>query len=284
MNNSDYINTNDGGDLNRFEALRGLPNNKAREEIRSGAYRGHTAGIGAGYIQGNVVILPSEYALDFFLFCQRNPKPCPLVGVSNVGDPMMNTLGDDIDIRNDVPLYNMYEDGELTGQMTDISGHWRSDFVAFVLGCSFTFEEALVAEGIRLRHIDKNTTVPMYKTSLQTRAAGPFQGPIVATMRPMLAAEAIRACTITSRYAHAHGDPIHIGDGAQIGITDLGKPDYGDPVQINKNEIPVFWACGVTPQAAIQAAKPSICITHAPGSMLITDIPSWAGPSIHKLY
>jgi len=265
-------------------SLRGLDNHKLRAEIRSGAYRGHTAGIGLGYIQGNVVILPSEYALDFFLFCQRNPKPCPLVGVSNVGDPMMRSLGSNIDIRIDAPLYNIYQDGELTEQMHDVSGHWRSDFVAFVLGCSFTFEEALMAGGIRLRHIENDTTVPMYKTSLQTQPAGPFKGPVVVSMRPMPAADAIRACSITSRYTYAHGEPIHLGDGKQIGIMDLDKPDYGEPVSIKENEIPVFWACGVTPQAAIQAAKPSICITHAPGSMLITDVPSWAGATIQQSY
>jgi len=260
-------------DSNLFDDLRRAPLNRVREAIRSGSYRGHTAGIGLGHLQGNLVILPADQALDFFRFCQRNPKPCPLVGVSDTGDPMMRTLGADIDIRRDVPLYNVYADGALDRQAPDIEDLWRDDMVAFVLGCSFTFEQALLAEGIRLAHIDENKTVAMYRTGIETAPAGPFRGPLVVSMRPMRAAEAVRASVITARYPHAHGAPIHIGDPAGIGIADLSAPDWGDPPMLGADQVPVFWACGVTPQAAVQEAKPPLCITHAPGAMLITDIP-----------
>lgn len=255
-----------------FEDLRRSPMSEVRHAIRSGAYRGHTAGIGLGRLQGNLVILPADNALDFFRFCQRNPKPCPLVGVSDTGDPMMRTLGEDIDIRRDVPLYNVYIDGALDRQTPDIQDSWRDDLVAFVLGCSFTFEQALLAEGIRLPHIEDNKTVAMYRTSVDTQPAGPFRGPVVVSMRPMRASEAIRASVITARFPHAHGAPIHIGDPAAIGIDDLSAPDWGDPPALEEDQVPVFWACGVTPQAAVQVARPSLCITHAPGAMLITDI------------
>ncbi len=263
-----------------FEDLRRLPVKKVRKAIRNGLYSGHTAGIGLGHLQGNLVILPASYALDFFRFCQRNPKPCPLVGVSDTGDPMMRTLGSDIDIRTDIPLYNVYRDGNLTDQAQDISDLWQNDYVAFALGCSFSFEEALMAEGIRLDHIEANKTVAMYCTSLNTKPAGPFVGPVVCSMRPMLPTDAIRACAITSRYPHAHGEPVHLGDGKEIGIKNISKPDWGDTPIFEDGQIPVFWACGVTPQAAIQTAKPPVCITHAPGSMLITDIPSWETVSV----
>jgi len=264
-----------------FDELRRLPVERARDSIRNGRYRGHTAGIGLGLLQGNVVILPTDYALDFFRFCQRNPKPCPLVGVSDTGDPKMRTLGKDIDIRTDVPLYNVYRDGALDTQTADITDLWRDDFVAFVLGCSFTFEEALMAEGIRLPHIEDNKTVSMYRTSLRAQPAGPFTGPIVVSMRPMHPSNAVRACAVTARYPHAHGEPIHIGSAADIGIKDLSAPDWGDPVILDEDQIPVFWACGVTPQAAMTSARPLLCITHAPGRMLITDVPGWATAGGH---
>jgi uncharacterized protein YcsI (UPF0317 family) len=255
--------------------LRTLPVGQVRAAIRSGTYSGHTAGLGLGYLQGNLAILPTNYALDFFRYCQRNPKPCPLVGVSDTGDPWLRTLGKNLDVRSDVPLYNVYRKGELIEQLSDIKPLWRDDFVAFVLGCSFTFEEALLAEGIRLRHIEADRTVAMYRSNIPTQAAGPFTGPTVVSMRPLLPKDAIRACEITTRYPQAHGTPLHFGDPSAIGIPSLDTPDWGDPPLIEKNEIPVFWACGVTPQAALQAAKPPICITHAPGRMLITDVPSW---------
>jgi len=231
-----------------------------------------TAGMSLGYLQGNVVILPTDYAMDFFRFCQRNPKSCPLVGVSGTGDPLLPTLGPDVDIRTDISRYNVYRDGELADQVTDIKDLWRDDFVTFVLGCSFSFEEALMAEGVHLRHINENKTVSMYKTSLQTVPAGPFSGDTVVSMRPMSVSDTIRSIEITSRFPQAHGTPVHFGDGKAIGISDLSKPDWGDVTNFRDGEIPVFWACGVTPQAAVRNARPSICITHAPGRMLVSDI------------
>lgn len=243
----------------------------ARRLIRSGAYAGQTAGMAMGYLQGNIVILPAAFALAFAAFCHRNPKPCPLVAMSDPGEPRLPALGADIDIRCDVPRYNVYRGGELAEQVTDLHGLWRDDFVTFVLGCSFSFEEALLEAGIPVRHIERNETVAMYRTGIATVPAGPFGGGMVVSMRPLTPPDAIRAIEITSRFPAAHGAPVHLGDPAAIGITCLDRPDWGDPPEIRPGEIPVFWACGVTPQAAVQAARPPICITHCPGSMLITD-------------
>ncbi len=254
-----------------FEDMRVLTAVAARQAIRDGRYDGQTAGIGLGHLQGNLVILPVDYALDFFRYCQRNSTACPLVGVSDTGNPMLSTLGADIDVRTDVPAYNVYHDGKFAAQVTDIGGLWRNDLVAFVLGCSFTFEDALMAKGIPLRHIDQNRTVSMYRTGIDTVPAGPFSGGMVVSMRPLKAADVIRASEITARYPDAHGAPIHFGDPAAIGIADIKQPDWGDPVDILGDEVPVFWACGVTPQVAVRTARPSLCITHAPGRMLITD-------------
>lgn len=254
------------------EDLRSASPKDIRNAIRNQSFTGDTAGLGGGYLQGNLAILPAEYATDFLRFCQRNPKPCPLVGVSETGDPILATLGDDVDIRTDVPQYKIFENGTLIKQVTDITDLWRDDFVTFVLGCSFSFEDALMAEGIAIRHIDQNKTVPMYRTNIQTVKAGPFSGEIVVSMRSLSVENAIRAIEITSRFPQAHGTPIHFGEPRTIGINDITKPEFGDPTEIKKGEVPVFWACGVTPQVAIQNAKPSICITHAPGHMLITDI------------
>ncbi|MBZ0218284.1 MAG: putative hydro-lyase [Fimbriimonadaceae bacterium] len=257
-----------------FENLRSQPLETVRKEIRSGNYSGQTAGLGLGYLQGNLAILPVSHALDFFRFCQRNPKPCPLVGVSDTGDPKLFTLGRDIDIRTDIPKYNIYRDGELAEQRIDIADLWSDDFVTFVLGCSFSFEEALMAEGIRLKHIEENRIVSMYRTNIKTVPAGPFGGELVVSMRPLRPVDAIRACAITARFPHTHGMPVHIGDPSQIGIENIDSPDWGDHTDFDDNETPVFWACGVTPQAAIRSAKPPICITHTPGHMLITDLMS----------
>ena len=251
--------------------------------IRSGQHTGHTAGLALGCLQGNVVILPQDLALSVAAFCHRNPKPCPLVAMSDPGDPRLPQLGADVDIRTDVPKYNVYRDGELAEQLTDLRQVWRDDFVTFVLGCSFSFEEALLAAGVPLRHMEQNVTVSMYRTSIETVPAGPFRGGMVVSMRPMTPQNAIRAVEITSRQPAAHGAPVHLGDPSQIGIADLAKPDWGDAQEIRSDEIPVFWACGVTPQAALRAARPPICITHCPGAMLIADHRSaavnmrWAG-------
>ena len=247
---------------------------EARRLIRSGAHSGHTAAMAPGYMQGNLAILPAAYALDFARYCQRNPKPCPLVGISETGDPMLRTLGEDIDIRTDVGSYNVFRDGELVDQVTDSRDLWRDDFVAFVLGCSYSFEEALLAEGVRLKHLETGAVVAMYYTSIKTVPAGAFAGPTVVSMRPMTTAHAIRAVEVTARFPHTHGTPVHLGRPELIGIDDIFKPDQGDVPEIDDDEIPVFWACGVTPQLAVRAARPEICITHTPGSMLVTDLRS----------
>ena len=246
----------------------------ARRAIRTGAFTGNTAGMAPGYTQGNLAILPKELALDFMRFCQRNPKPCPLIYVSETGDPRLPGLGHDIDIRLDVPSYNVYRDGELADTVTDLRELWRDDFVAFVIGCSFSFEHALVSEGVQLKHLELGLTVSMYRTNLETVPAGPFGGGMVVSMRPLTARNAIRAVEITSRFPHTHGSPVHLGEASQIGIADVSVPSWGDVQPIEEDEMPVFWACGVTPQNAIRQARPEICITHTPGSMLITDLPS----------
>ena len=242
--------------------------------IRNSYFTGQTAGMAPGYTQGNLAILPAKQAMDFMRYCQRNPKPCPLVGVSDTGNPMLPSLGHDIDIRSDIPSYNIYRNGELSETVTDIKSLWQDDFVAFIIGCSFSFEQAMMDGGIPLRHISENLTVSMYITSLETIPAGDFKGGTVVSMRPMTTRNAIRAVEITSRFPHTHGSPVHFGDPSAIGIKDINKPDWGDAQSIADDEVPVFWACGVTPQNAIRMAKPEICITHTPGSMLITDLPS----------
>ena len=242
-----------------------------RRLARLGELTGPTPGLALGYVQANLVVVPRDLAFDFLLFCQRNPKPCPLLAASVPGDFRLPTLADDLDIRTDLPRYRVFRDGKLVDEPTDIRAHWRGDLVAFVLGCSFSFEEALVEDGIELRHITCNATVPMYRTSIATAPAGPFHGPMVVSMRPMKPADAIRAIQITTRFPAVHGAPVHIGKPELIGIADLMKPDYGDPVPVNADEIPVFWACGVTPQSVVATVKPEFCITHYPGSMLVTD-------------
>lgn len=243
-----------------------------RQRIRMGGWKSHTSGLAERQVQGNVVILPEKQATDFLRFCQRNPKPCPVLAVSEPGSYGLPTLGRDIDIRTDVPKYRVWRHGELTQEVHDISPMWQPDWVTFVLGCSFSFEQALMDDGIPLRHVQQGRNVAMFKTSISTEPAGDFHGPLVVSMRPMTPSNAIRAIQITSRFPNVHGAPVHLGDPKQIGINELSRPDYGDPVDIFANEIPVFWACGVTPQAAIIQAKPPICITHSPGCMLVTDL------------
>ena len=254
-----------------YDELRALPVAELRREIRAGRYTGHTALLGSGRLQANLAILPAAEAIDFFRFCQRNPKPCPLVGVSDTGDPLVRTLGD-IDIRTDVPRYNVYRDGALVEQVPDIKALWRDDLIAFALGCSFTFERALAEAGLPLRHVEERKIVSMYRTSIQTVPAGRFGGDMVCSMRPMRPDQAQRAAAISRGFPQAHGAPVQIGDPAKIGVHDLAKPDWGDVLTIHADEVPVFWACGVTPQVALLRAKPSLCITHTPGSMLITDV------------
>jgi uncharacterized protein YcsI (UPF0317 family) len=205
-------------------------------------------------------------------YCQRNPKPCPLVGVGDTGNPKLFTLGD-IDIRTDVPAYNVYRNGRLAESVNDISDIWEDDFVAFALGCSFTFEQALIDAGVPLWHIENDTTVPMFRSSIETVEAGPFHGRMVVSMRSIAEDRVEQVSQIATRYPLAHGAPVHAGDPADIGIRDITAPDWGDPAPVEAGQVPMFWACGVTPQVALEEAGLDICITHKPGHMLITDVP-----------
>jgi uncharacterized protein YcsI (UPF0317 family) len=244
----------------------------ARRAIRDGSYAGYTAGIAPGYVQANICILPRAYAEDFLLFCQRNPKPCPLLARSDVGDPRLPTLAADLDNRTDIGLYHVFRDGELVEGANDITSLWNDDLVTFALGCSFSFEEALLQAGLRLRFLERNNVAAVYVTNIETIAAGPFHGPLVVTMRPFRPADAIRAVQITSRFPNVHGAPVHIGKPESIGVDLSGRyHNIGDP-EIAEDELPLFWACGLTPQLAVKNAKPPLCITHAPSCMLITDL------------
>jgi uncharacterized protein YcsI (UPF0317 family) len=243
----------------------------ARLMIRSGELTGPTSGLAPGYVQGNLAILPNALASDFLRFCQLNPKPCPLLAASAPGDPHLPALAEDLDIRTDLARYRVWRNGEVVDEPTDIKRWWRDDLVIFAIGCSFSFEEALLDNGIELRHMTCDCTVPMFRTSIETTPAGPFHGPMVVSMRPMKPADAIRAIQVTTRFPTVHGAPVHIGKPELIGIKDLAKPDYGDPVPVHDDEIPVFWACGVTPHSVVATVKPDFCITHYPGSMLVTD-------------
>ena len=248
-----------------------LPSRKARLAYRGGEV-GSTAGVAPGFVQGNLAILPAEYAGAFHRFCQLNPKPCPIIGMSDVGSPHIPALGADLDIRTDVPRYRVWRDGEVVDEPTDVTKYWRDDLVTFVLGCSFSFEEALLDAGIELRHMTCDCTVPMFRTTIETTPAGPFHGPMVVSMRPFKPADAIRAVQVTTRFPSVHGAPVHLGKPEMIGIKDIAKPDYGDAVPVRDDEFPVFWACGVTPQSVVATVKPEFCITHAPGYMLVTDL------------
>ncbi len=241
-----------------MQNLNGVPQTglAARLAIRSKDYNGPTSGLAPGFVQANLAILPRALAEDFLRFCQLNPKPCPLIGVSAPGDWRLPSLADDLDIRTDVPRYRVWRDGALADEPGDLTKWWRDDLVTFAIGCSFSFEQALVDGGIELRHITHDCTVPMYRTSVETAPAGPFRGPLVVSMRPMKPADAIRAIQITSRFPSVHGAPVHLGKPELIGIKDLAAPDYGDAVPVHDDELPVFWACGVTPQSVIADRAP----------------------------
>lgn len=235
-----------------------------------------TTGMAPGYMQGSPVLIPGDLALDFATFCQRNPKPCPLIGMSERGDASLPTLGHDIDVRTDTGGYCVWRHGELVDEVPRLGDLWRDDFVTFLLGCSYSFEAALLADGIELRHHTEGVCVPMYQTTMPLQPAGPFSGQMVVSMRPLRPRDAIRAIEITSRFPLTHGAPVHLGDPRAIGIADLAKPEWGDPVTIRPGEIPVYWACGTTPQSAMLRAKPELALTHKPGCLLITDVPSRA--------
>ncbi|NRR33961.1 putative hydro-lyase [Oxalobacteraceae bacterium] len=245
-----------------------------RQQVRHGDFRQPTAGYCGSYAQANLVVLPQAHAHDFLLFCQRNARACPLLAVGEPGQWNLPRLGADMDIRSDVPGYNVYRDGQLAAQPHTLHDIWRDDLVVFAIGCSFSFEQMLMEAGIPLRHIAQRKNVAMYRSNILNQGAGPFGGNMVVSMRPMKAQDAIRAIQITSRFPAVHGAPVHLGDPALIGIADLARPDYGDAVEILADEIPVFWACGVTPQEAIRSAALPLVITHQPGYMLVTDIPN----------
>jgi uncharacterized protein YcsI (UPF0317 family) len=241
---------------------------EARALFREGL-RTQTCGWCAGWTQANLLVVPRDLAYDMLLFAQRNPAPCPVLDVAEPGGVSTSIFAGDL--RTDLPAYVVYEHGEPVAEVTDVREHWRDDLVAFLLGCSFTFETALLDAGVPVRHLEVGTNVPMYRTSLDTRPAGSLHGPLVVSMRPVPASLVATAVRVTSRYPAVHGAPVHVGDPAAIGITDLDDPDFGDAVPMHAGEVPVFWACGVTPQAAVMASRPAYAIGHAPGHMAITD-------------
>lgn len=242
---------------------------EARELFRNGRIS-PTSGWARGYTQANLIIVPKEQAFDVLLFAQRNPKACPILSVLDAGETSGALLAGG-DIRTDVPKYVVYRDGAKVDEPTDITEYWRNDLVTFMVGCSFTFENALQIAGIKIAHIEQGVNVPMYKTKVRCESAGSMSGPLVVSMRPIPASKVADAVRITSRYPAVHGAPVHVGNPVELGIEDLSNPDFGDAVKIQEGDIPVFWACGVTPQAAVMESKPALAIGHAPGHMLITD-------------
>lgn len=243
-----------------------------RQMIRTGRHLGPTAGYCPGYAQANLVVLPKELAYDFLLFAQRNPRSCPLLEVTDMGSRYLKEIAPGADIATDIPKYRVYEHGVLTGEYTDVSHLWREDLVSFLIGCSFSFEGELIDAGVPVRHIEENCNVPMYLTNIPSKSAGVFRGNMVVSMRPLPYDKIVKSVLVTGAMPKVHGAPVHIGDPTVIGIEDIAKPDFGDPVSIRPGEVPVFWPCGVTPQAAVMASKPEFAITHAPGHMLVTDV------------
>jgi uncharacterized protein YcsI (UPF0317 family) len=242
-----------------------------RKRIRNGQWTQPTSGTSKGYIQANLVMMPQEQAFEFLLFCVRNPKPCPILDVLEPGcfEP---AIAPGADLRTDLPRYRIYEDGRLKTETEDVSGLAHGGMVSFLLGCSFSFENAMLAAGLPIRNIEEGKNVSMYVTRRDCRPAGPFTSKLVVTMRPMTPAQAIRAVQITTRFHLTHGAPVHIGDHREIGIKDLDRPEFGDPVTIRTGEIPVFWACGVTSQVAATSVPLPLVITHSPGHMFVSDL------------
>jgi uncharacterized protein YcsI (UPF0317 family) len=244
----------------------------ARARIRAGLWRRPTAGVADGWVQANLVVVPSAYSAEFRDFCARNPQPCPLLDETLRGSPEPPSIAPGADLRTDVGRYRVYRDGALADEVDDLKSLWRPDFVAFLLGCSFTFEAALARAGVPLRHVELGCNVAMYRTNRPCHSAGRFAGPLVVSMRPIPENLVETAVEVTRRFPRAHGAPVHVGDPAELGIRDLSRPDYGDPLPVQAGETPVFWACGVTPQAAAEAARLPIMVTHAPGYMFISDL------------
>lgn len=245
---------------------------EARMKIRNGEITTQTSGMCNGYAQANLCILPKKYAYDFLLFASRNPTSCPILEVLDEGSRYTRYMADHADIATDIPKYRIYQNGVLTEEVTDISAYWQDDFVSFLIGCSFSFEGELLDAEVPIRHIEQGRNVPMFLTNILCEPAGIFHGNMVVSMRPIPYGQVVRAVTATAAMPKVHGAPVHIGDPALIGIADITKPDFGDSVEIHAGDVPVFWPCGVTPQAAIMAAKPELAITHAPGHMFLTDV------------
>ncbi|GGK02005.1 putative hydro-lyase [Pseudomonas matsuisoli] len=233
-----------------------------------------SAGIAPGMTQANLIALPRDWAYDFLLYAQRNPQACPVLDVTDAGS-FVTPMAEGADLRTDLPLYRIWRNGKLAEEVSDARGAWAEhpDMVTFLIGCSFTFETGLLEADIDVRHITDGGNVPMYRTNRACRPAGRLHGEMVVSMRPIPADRVAEAATITGRYPAVHGAPVHVGEPLQIGITDLAKPDFGEAVRIEPGEIPVFWACGVTPQAAVMASGVPFAITHSPGHMFITDVP-----------
>ena len=245
---------------------------EARALIRARQWRGPTVSLARGWVQANLVALPAAFADDFERFCQLNAQACPLLDVTRRGSPEPSRVAPGADLRIDVPRYRIYRDGRFAEDVDDLMDLWREDTVGFLLGCSFTFEAAMERAGIPMRHLEVGGTVPMYRTNRQTVPAGPFRGPLVVTMRPIPAQQVHLAVEVTGRYARAHGEPVHVGDPAQLGIADLDRPDWAPPIPLQPGDVPVFWACGVTPQAAIEEAGVDLIFTHLPAHMFVTDL------------
>jgi len=245
-----------------------------RRQCRAGSFSGYTAGYAPGRVQANLMIVPRAQAYDFSVFCQRNPKPCPVLDITDPGDPEPRAIAPGADIRRDLPRYRVFRHGELVDEPTDITDLWRDDLVGFLIGCSYTFEDAMVAAGLPIRHVEEGVNTSMYRTDRDCAVSGGFSGPMVVSMRPMTPEQAAKAVEVTRPYVRAHGAPVHVGDPAALGIKDIDSPDYGDAVTIKPGEVPVFWACGVTPQTVVLNAKPEIAISHAPGHMFVADIES----------
>lgn len=245
---------------------------EVKDLIRSGKIDYQTSGMCNGYAQANLCILPKEYAFDFLLFCMRNPKPCPILEVGDVGSRDIKTMAQYGDICTDFPKYRIWKNGVLEKEVTDISEYWQDDFVYFLIGCSFSFESELLEADVPVRHIEENRNVPMFNTNIALEPAGKFHGNMVVSMRPIPDDLVVKAVNVTAAMPRVHGAPVHIGNPEAIGIEDIFSPDYGDSVTVNEGETPVFWACGVTPQNAVIQSKPPIAITHSPGHMFITDV------------
>lgn len=246
--------------------------NQVRQLIREGSLTAQTSGMCNGYAQANLCILPREYAFDFLLFCMRNPKPCPILEVGDIGSREIKTMAKSADVCKDFPKYRIWEYGVLKEEVTDITDYWQNDFVYFLIGCSFSFESEMLEAEIPVRHIEEHKNVPMFNTNIVLNSAGSFHGNMVVSMRPIPDELIVKAVNVTAGMPRVHGAPIQIGHPEEIGITDVTKPDYGDSVTINPGETPIFWACGVTPQNAVMQTKPPIAITHSPGHMFITDV------------